>query len=52
MFMVIFGAGASYDSVASRRPSAYPRQMIISRPPLAKELFLADELTGLTKSTR
>src|ERR1700730_6618456 len=40
MFMVIFGAGASYDSVASRRPSEYGRQQLVDRPPLATELFL------------
>ena len=41
--MVIFGAGASYDSVPSRRPSRYIRGNLISRPPLATELFLADD---------
>ncbi len=40
MIMVIFGAGASYDSVPSRRPSQYPRNSLESRPPLASELFL------------
>jgi hypothetical protein len=47
--MVIFGAGASYDSVAARTPVAYPRyqylgQDVFSRPPLAKELFLPEGL--------
>jgi hypothetical protein len=41
MFMVIFGAGASYDSVPSRPPNfAYRRQFLVSRPALATELFL------------
>ena len=40
MIMVIFGAGASYDSVPSRPPSQYVRRNLISRPPLATELFL------------
>ena len=40
MIMVIFGAGASYDSVPSRPPSGYIRQQLLSRPPLATELFL------------
>ncbi len=40
MLMVIFGAGASYDSMPSRPPSIYPRSAIESRPPLAEELFL------------
>ena len=44
MFMVIFGAGASYDSVASRRPSEYPRGALLSRPPLARELFLPEDV--------
>ena len=35
--MVIFGAGASYDSVPSRPPSDYPR--LEARLPLASELF-------------
>ena len=40
MLMVIFGAGASYDSMPSRPPSRYPRKDLESRPPLASELFL------------
>jgi hypothetical protein len=40
MLMVIFGAGASYDSVSSFTPNEFPRQSIHSRPPLASELFL------------
>ena len=42
MIMEIFGAGASYDSVPSRPPSRYPRTGLMSRPPLATELFLDD----------
>jgi hypothetical protein len=42
MFLVIFGAGASYDSVPSRPPSRYARPSLFTRPPLADELFLAD----------
>lgn len=42
MIMVIFGAGASYDSVPSKPPSEYPRQKLLDRPPLANELFLDD----------
>jgi len=37
MLMVVFGAGASYDSVPSRRQHA--KWPILSRPPLANELF-------------
>jgi hypothetical protein len=40
MMMVIFGAGASYDSVPLRPPSKYNRTALPSRPPLADELFL------------
>jgi hypothetical protein len=40
MIMVIFGAGASYDSVPSRPPSGHIRSSVPSRPPLANELFL------------
>lgn len=40
MMMVIFGAGASYDSVPSRPPSNHNRTALPSRPPLADELFL------------
>lgn len=39
MLMVIFGAGASYDSVSSRPPKHYPPVQLPSRPPLANELF-------------
>ncbi len=42
MLMVIFGAGASYDSFPSRRPFAeleVMRRDNPSRPPLANELF-------------
>ena len=45
MFMVIFGAGASYDSVPSRPPKRYKRsdQAVgsgcFNRPPLSAELF-------------
>jgi hypothetical protein len=38
MLMVIFGAGASYDSAQAYRPKAIPPEWW--RPPLAKELFL------------
>lgn len=37
MLMVIFGAGASYDSVPHRHPAAFPN--LANRPPLADELF-------------
>ena len=37
MLMVVFGAGASYDSDPSRRPSDHPP--LPNRPPLATELF-------------
>ncbi|HXP84381.1 MAG TPA: hypothetical protein VN841_06655 [Bryobacteraceae bacterium] len=40
MLMVIFGAGASYDSCPSFPPDRLPRQDFALRPPLAKELFL------------
>jgi hypothetical protein len=40
--MVIFGAGASYDSVPSRPPWHYRRESLFDRPPLAKELFIAE----------
>lgn len=42
MIMVIFGAGASYDSVPSRPPGRYPRPSLFDRPPLAAELFLPE----------
>lgn len=41
MLMVIFGAGASYDSCSSFPPDAYGRNSLWHRPPLAKELFLS-----------
>jgi hypothetical protein len=44
MILVIFGAGASFDSVPSRPPKNYPRESLQSRPPLAAELFLDNEL--------
>jgi hypothetical protein len=37
MLLVIFGAGASYDSVPSRPPSKFPN--IEERLPLANQLF-------------
>jgi hypothetical protein len=40
MLMVIFGAGASYDSWPSFPPDRLPRDAEFLRPPLAKELFL------------
>lgn len=39
MLMVIFGAGASYDSVPSRPPSGLVFRGMQYRPPLANELF-------------
>ena len=40
MLMVVFGAGASYDSVPSRPPNKFPRGTLDHRrPPLANELF-------------
>lgn len=39
MLMVIFGAGASYDSYASRRPQNYPPSALPDRLPLADHLF-------------
>ena len=44
MLMVIFGAGASYDSVPSRQPSTHKRGALPTRPPLADELFLPEGL--------
>lgn len=48
MIMVIFGAGASYDSVPSRplTNALYSRQYLPDRLPLANELFL--DLGGFT----
>jgi len=43
MILVIFGAGASYDSVPSRTPDRHPRALLYSRPPLARELFLGTD---------
>jgi len=40
MLMVIFGAGASYDSYPDRPPEHYGRHTNVFRPPLANELFL------------
>jgi len=45
MLMVIFGAGASYDSFAGALPPAYP----LVRPPLANQLFdqrFGDDYSG------
>lgn len=40
MLLVVFGAGASYDSVAARRPMNDPPQTLDNdRPPLACQLF-------------
>jgi hypothetical protein len=39
MLMVIFGAGASYDSVEAVRPNAATARGYPDRPPLADELF-------------
>jgi hypothetical protein len=51
MLMVIFGAGASYDSVPSRPPASYSRRNndepdLRFRPPLANELF-DDEMISI-----
>jgi hypothetical protein len=40
MLLVIFGAGASYDSKSSFTPAEFPRRSLEYRPPLANELFL------------
>src|SRR5574341_119520 len=40
MILVIFGAGASYDSIPHMPPSTHPRSQYPDRPPLANELFL------------
>jgi hypothetical protein len=40
MMMVVFGAGASYDSAPARPSGKYPGRMLPARPPLATELFL------------
>ncbi len=37
--MVVFGAGASYDSIPSRPPNEYPPFKLPDRLPLANELF-------------
>ena len=39
MLMVVFGAGASYDSAPSRPPNRFPISAIPERPPLANQLF-------------
>ncbi len=39
MLMVVFGAGASYDSAPSHRPTPTRSRLDESRPPLADELF-------------
>lgn len=46
MLLIIFGAGASYDSVPSRPASQHSRGSVPHRPPLANELF-HDEMTSL-----
>src|SRR6266566_2742188 len=52
MLMVVFGAGASYDSVPSRPASvSFPRPGPSSRPPLADELFHDDLMSfGYTRN--
>ena len=40
MILVIFGAGASYDSVPFKLPATFKRHALEWRPPLANELFL------------
>jgi hypothetical protein len=48
--MVIFGAGASYDSCSSFPPQEWLRSAIPHRPPLAKELFLPlDEFRSISQ---
>ncbi len=39
MLLVVFGAGASYDSVPSRPPNDYSPARLPDRPPLANQLF-------------
>jgi hypothetical protein len=39
MLLVIFGAGASYDSDPSRRPAISQFQSLTDRPPIANQLF-------------
>ncbi len=39
MLMVVFGAGASYDSMPSRPPGFFPTDRLPHRLPLANELF-------------
>jgi SIR2-like domain len=45
MIMVILGAGASYDSVPSRRPSLGELGLTNGRPPLAAQLFSSQRLS-------
>lgn len=48
MILVVFGAGASYDSVPSKPPGGtFSRERVLDRLPLADELFLE---TGLFES--
>src|SRR5438128_263155 len=46
MLMVIFGAGASYDSISSLRPASGDPLLHPNRPPLADELFQVREPFG------
>lgn len=39
MLMVVFGAGASYDSIPSRPPKSYPTTLMPFRLPLGHQLF-------------
>ena len=39
MLIVVFGAGASYDSVPARPPNSWPSHRLPDRLPLANELF-------------
>jgi len=43
VLMVIFGAGASHDSIPSRPPERFPRHMLTERPPLAADLFYPED---------
>ncbi len=44
MILIIVGAGASFDSIAARPLGEFSRRYLSSRPPLADELFLSNEL--------
>jgi hypothetical protein len=51
--VVIFGAGASYDSFSSLPPETWDRPSLPDRPSLAKELFLPlQEFRGISRNYR